>query len=401
MSRGAFMLSPSKQRSGCYCSSSFTLLLLVTLVAAGCGEKKEAAAPAPPDVDVVVAAAQDVPIYNEWISQLNGVNNAEITPKVQGYLLRQNYKDGFFVHKNDVLFELDARPSQAALDAANAQLAVVRANLARAQNDVARDTPLSAQEAIPQKQLENDIANVKALTAGVEAAQAQVEQAQLNLGWTKVRSPIEGIAGKAASQVGELVGTTTKMTTVSQVNPMRAYFSISETAFLKIAPNVAKFIRGGDNQTIKGLPGIEFIQSNGEVYPEKGHLVLVNREVSTQTGTIELAGEFENRGSVLRPGGFGRVRIQTGMHRSAVLVPQRAVQEVQSMYQAVVVDPNNKASFRPIKVGERIGDQWIITDGIKPGDRVVTQGFMKLKEGSVVNPKANTETASASGTGSN
>jgi membrane fusion protein (multidrug efflux system) len=377
-------------------------LLIVSFIVsglflAGCGEKKQAEAPAPPDVDFVVATQLDVPIYQEWISQLSGVSNADITPKVQGYVLKQNYKDGYFVRKDDMLFELDGRPFKAALDAAKAQRELTDANLARAQNDVIRDTPLAAQDAIPQKQLDNDIANVKALTAAVEAAKAQVEQAELNLAWTVVRSPIDGIAGKANSQIGELVGMTTKMTTVSQVNPMRAYFSISETAFLKIAPNVAKLIMGNGSQSALVGPSIEFLQSNGEPYPEKGHLVLVNREVSTQTGTIQLAGEFENKGAVLRPGGFGRVRIQTGMHKGVVLVPQRAILEVQSTYQAVVVGPDNKASFRPVKVGEQVGNQWIITEGVKPGERVVTQGFMKVKEGMVVNPKPFVETAAAGG----
>jgi membrane fusion protein (multidrug efflux system) len=386
------------QHSVAFKASLFIVSFIVSgLFLAGCGEKKQAEAPAPPDVDFVVATQLDVPIYQEWISQLSGVSNADITPKVQGYVLKQNYKDGYFVRKDDMLFELDGRPFKAALDAAKAQRELTEANLARAQNDVIRDTPLAAQDAIPQKQLDNDIANVKALTAAVEAAKAQVEQAELNLAWTVVRSPIDGIAGKANSQIGELVGMTTKMTTVSQVNPMRAYFSISETAFLKIAPNVAKLIMGNGSQSALVGPSIEFLQSNGEPYPEKGHLVLVNREVSTQTGTIQLAGEFENKGAVLRPGGFGRVRIQTGMHKGVVLVPQRAILEVQSTYQAVVVGPDNKASFRPVKVGEQVGNQWIITEGVKPGERVVTQGFMKVKEGMVVNPKPFVETAAAGG----
>ncbi len=368
-----------------------TLGLVTILVLGGCGKKKEAVIPAPPDVDVVTVSQEDVPIFREWVSQLNGVSNADISPKVQGYLLTQNYKDGFFVHKNDVLFELDGRPFKAALDQAKAQLEISRANLARAQNDVIRDTPLAAENAIPQKQLDNDIANVKALTAAVQAGTAQVEQAELNLAWTKVLSPIDGIAGKANSQIGELVGMTTKMTTVSQIDPMRAYFSISESDFLQIAPNVAKLIMGNASEKVLGRPGIEFIQSNGEVYPSRGRLVLVNREVSTQTGTIQLAGEFQNKGATLRPGGFGRVRIQTGTRKGVILVPQRAIIEVQSTYQAVVVGPENKASFRPVKVGGQIGTKWIVTEGIQPGERVVTQGFMRVKEGMVVNPKPFTE----------
>ncbi len=361
--------------------------LMILLVFGGCEKKKEAAVPAPPDVDVVTASQEDVPIFREWISQLNGVSNAEITPKVQGYVLKQNYKDGFFVRKDDVLFELDARPFKAALDQAKAQLEISRANLSRAQNDVSRDTPLAAENAIPQKQLDNDIANVKALTAAVQACTAQVEQAELNLGWTTIHSPIDGIAGKANAQIGELVGTTTKMTTVSQIDPMRAYFSISESDFLQIAPNVAKLIMGNLSERSLGGQEIVFIQSNGEVYPSKGRLVLVNREVSTQTGTIQLAGEFQNKGATLRPGGFGRVRIQTGIRKGVILVPQRAIIEVQSMYQVVVVGPGDKASFRPVKVGDQVADKRIVTEGVLPGERVVTQGFMRVKEGMVVRPK--------------
>lgn len=372
-------------------SACFGLLAAIVLVVfAGCGKKETAAAPAPPQVDVVQVAQEDVPTFNEWVAQLNGDTNAQITPKVQGYLLRQLYKDGNFVKKGELLFEIDPRPFQAALDQAKAQVAVAEANLSKAQTDVARDTPLAAQNAIPQKQLDTDRATEKAYEATVLAAKAQVQQAQLNLAWTKVYSPISGIAGTAVSQVGDLVGMTTKMTTVSTVDPIRAYFSISESAYLQAASKISEIVRGEKH---RGGNPIEFIQANGETYPQKGRITLVNREISAQTGTIQLAAEFPNRDAILRPGGFGRVRIQTGIDKGVLLVPQRAVIEVQSMYQVIVVGPDNKVSFRPIKVAGRVGPNYVVTEGLKPGERVVAQGFMKLKEGMPVSTKPYTVAA--------
>jgi membrane fusion protein (multidrug efflux system) len=346
-------------------------------------------------VEVVDVVQQDIPIYSEWVAQLNGDTNAQIMPKVQGYVLRQNYKEGFFVRRGDLLFEIDQRPFQAALDQSKAQLAVAQADLSKAQTDVARDTPLAAQNAIPQKQLDNDHSAEAAAKAQVNAANAMVEQAQLNLEWTKVYSPIDGIAGVATAQVGDLVGTTTKMTTVSKVDPIRAYFSVAETAYLQSASRISDILRG---KPPSGVPTvIEYIQANDIPYPTKGRIILVNREVSTQTGTIQIAAEFKNPDAILRPGGFGRVRLQTGFHKDALVIPQRAVMEVQSIYQAVVVGADNKAVFRPIKLGERVGSNWIVTDGLKSGDKVVAQGFQRVRDGMTVNPKPFVETATAEG----
>jgi membrane fusion protein (multidrug efflux system) len=368
--------------------------IAIFLLLGGCGEKKAAGPPPPPEVQVVEVTQQDVPIYSEWVAQLNGDTNAQIVPKIQGYLLRQNYHEGFFVKKGDLLFEIDPRPFQAALDQSKAQLAVSQADLSRADTDVIRDTPLSEQNAIPKKQLDNDMAAQAAAKAQVNAAKAMVEQAQLNLDWTKVYSPIDGIAGVATSQVGDLVGTTTKMTTISKVDPIRAYFSVSENAYLQSASKIANVIRG--NASSQPYV-IEYIQANEAPYPKKGRIILVNREVSSQTGTIQIAAEFPNSEAILRPGGFGRVRIQTGDNKGALLVPQKAVIEVQSAYQLVVVGSDNKASFRPIKVGDRIGSNWIVTDGVKPGEKVVVEGFMKVKEGMPVSAKPYVETATAQG----
>ena len=370
------------------------ILITILLLLGGCGEKKAAAAPEPPDVEVADVIQQDVPIYSEWVAQLNGDTNAQITPKVQGYLLKQNYKEGSFVKKDDLLFEIDSRPFEAALDQTKAQLAVAAANLSRTETDVARDTPLAAQNAIPQKQLDNDTSAEAASKAQVEAAKAMIEQAQLNLEWTKVYSPIDGIAGVATAQVGDLVGATIKMTTISKVNPIRAYFSVSEDAYLQVANKIVAVMRNASRGY--AVP-VEYIQANEVAYPLKGHIILVNREVSSQTGTIQFAAEFPNAEAVLRPGGFGRVRIKTGDNKGALLIPQVAVLEVQSAYQVVVVGPDNKASFRPVKVGDRVGKLWIITDGLKAGEKVVTEGFMKVRDGMTVNAKPLVQTAAAEG----
>jgi membrane fusion protein, multidrug efflux system len=359
--------------------------LFLSLLAVGCGKKEEAPPPQPPDVDVIEAAQKDVPVSRDWVAQLNGQVNAEITPKVQGYLLKQNYLDGFFVKKGQLLYEIDPRPFVAALDQAKAEVALAIAKRAEADNNVERDRPLAAQNAIPQKQLDTDISTLEATTAQVDAAKAQKVQAELNLSWTKVYSPIDGLAGTSNSNVGDLVGTSTKMTTVSVINPIRAYFNISESDYLQRAQAISQIVLDGRRET--NPQPVQFIQTNGITYPHKGRIVIVNRQVVASTGTIQLIAEFPNKEGLLRPGGFGNVRIQTGITKNAMLVPQAAVIEVQSMYQLVVITPDNKADFRPVKVGERVGTDWIISEGLKPGDKVVVQGFMKVREGMPVTPK--------------
>lgn len=359
-----------------------TFLFLATFLT-GCGSKQEIGAPEAPLVEVTEVVRRDVPIYTEWVAQLNGPNNAQITPRVQGYLLRQDYRDGFFVKKGQLLYEIDPTPFEAALAQAKAQVAVAAANLSNADTNVARDRPLAAQSAIPQKQLDTDLATQAASKAQLDASEAELTQAKLNLSWTKVYSPIEGIAGLTISQVGNLVGTTTNMTTVSQVNPMWAYFSVSESDYLSRADIFHQIVNGKSFDS----PTVEFIQANGLTYPQKGRIILVNREIASQTGTIQLVAEFPNKMTVLRPGGFGRVRFQTGMNDGALLVPQVAVIEVQSIYQVAVVGGDNKVNFRVVKVGNRVGTDWIIKDGLKPGEQVVVQGFMRLRDGVQVNPK--------------
>jgi membrane fusion protein (multidrug efflux system) len=322
---------------------------------------------------------QDVPIIDEYVAQLNGPVNADITPKVQGYLLKQNYQNGFFVKEGQLLFELDPRQYQASVDQAKADVAVAEANLTRVQADVARDTPLAAQSAIPQKQLDNDIQEQASWVAQLKAKNAALANAELNLGWTKVYSPISGIAGVSNSQIGDLVGTTTKMATVSQVDPIWAYFNISESHFLTIAPEVTQIITGKVSVSSTHSEDIEYIQANNQTFPGKGEFIYVNRQIGTQTGTIQVAAQFSNPGAVLRPGGFGRIRIQSGVNKGALLVPQAAVTQVQSIYMLAVLTPDNKVLFRPVKVGDRVGTNWIITEGLKPGEKVVVDGLLKVQ----------------------
>ena len=365
--------------------SSYICLMLLPMGAflftglVGCAEKEKPAPPAPPEVTVATVVQQDVPIYNDWVAQLNGPVNAEITPKVQGYLLKQEYQNGFFVKKGQRLFELDPRQYEAALDAAKASVAGAEANLAKYQADVARDTPLAAQNAIPQKQLDNDTANRDAAVAQVLAEKASEQNAELNLAWTNVNSPIDGIAGVSNSQIGDLVGTATKMTTVSQVNPIWAYFNISESDFLGVASRVEGIISGKVSRDSLGRTPIEFIQANDALYPEKGRFVYVNRQIGSQTGTIQMAAEFANPNAALRPGGFGRVRIQSGVNKNALLVPQRAVIEVQSNYMVVVLGSDHKATFRPVKMGARVGPNWVVSEGLKPGEQVVAEGIERIQ----------------------
>ena len=359
--------------------------LLLTLAA--CEKQEEKPKPGPPEVLVAEVAQQNVPVVREWVAQLNGPVNADITPKVQGYLLRQDYQNGFFVKKGQLLFELDPRQYQAALEEAKATVAATEANLARVEADVARDTPLAAQNAIPQKQLDNDQANQKSWQAQVQAAKANEQNAELNLAWTKIYSPIDGIAGVANSQIGDLVGTTTKMVTVSQVNPIWAYYNVSESTFLSFATKVTGIISGKvSRNTLKSTP-VEYIQANGEPYPQKGEIIYVNRAIGTQTGTIQMAAEFPNPDAVLRPGGFGSIRITTGVDQGALLVPQPAVIEVQTDYQVIVLTPDNKARFQPVKMGDRVGANWVVTEGLKPGDRVVVEGIQKVQQFAAAAPE--------------
>jgi membrane fusion protein (multidrug efflux system) len=284
-------------------------------------------------------AQQDVPLYTECISTLDGFVNAQIQPQVTGYLVKQYYREGTVVSKGEVLFEIDARPFEAALAQTHGQLAEAQAQLEKTNLDVARDTPLAKESAIPQAQLDNDVKANEAAHALVAAAQAQVDQANLNLGFTKVRSLIDGIAGLAKAQIGDLVGPTSVLTTVSQVQPIKAYFALSEQEYLKFGRQINSSAVG--RQSVANKRNLELILSDGSVYPQKGSIVLADRQVDVKTGTIRMAGAFDNPGSILRPGMFGRLRAVTGIDKGALLVPQRSVMEAQGSYSVVVIDSEN------------------------------------------------------------
>lgn len=358
--------------------------VLLSLWTTGCS-KQEAPAALPPEVEVAGVIQEDVPIYTECISTLDGYVNAQIQPQVTGYLMKQNYREGAVVHKGQVLFEIDPRPFDAALQQSNGQLAQVQAQLGKTELDVARDTPLAKQRAIPQAQLDNDIQANAAAHAMVDAAKAQVEQAELNLGFTQVRSLVDGIAGFAKGQIGDLVGPTTILTTVSQVDPIKAYFAISEQDYMRFAQRISDVSEG--RRAVGGEKILELVMADGSIYPRKGWVLLADRQVDVKTGTIRVAGAFENPGGILRPGMFGRVRAITGMDKGALLVPQRSVVETQGSYSVVVVDGDNKASIRPVKTGERVGEMWVITKGVKAGEQVIAEGVQKAKEGGLVRTK--------------
>lgn len=361
-----------------------TLVLGITTILTGCS-KKEMVQAAPPEVEVTTVVQQDVPLYTESISTLDGYVNAQIQPQVTGYLLSQNYHEGSVVHKGQVLFEIDQRPFQAALEQSKGQLAQTQALLGKTKLDVQRDAPLAKQSAIPQAQLDNDIQAFEAAQAQVKAAQAQVEQAELNLSFTQVRSLVNGIAGLAKGQIGDLVGPTTVLTTVSQVEPIKANFAISEQEYLRFAERISDVAEGRKQNTTR--KNLELVLSDGSVYSQKGSVVLADRQVDLKTGTIRLAGAFDNPRSILRPGMFGRIRAVTGVDKGALLVPQRAVVENQGSYSVVVVDAANKASIRPIKIGQRVGEMWVVTEGLKPGEQVIAEGMQKAREGAVVRTK--------------
>jgi membrane fusion protein (multidrug efflux system) len=369
----------------------------VLLFGLGCG-KSEPPKPPPPDVQVVQVEKKDVPVWNEWIGTLDGLVNAQIKPQVTGYLLRQTYTDGAFVKKGQLLFEIDPRTFQAALDQAKGQLAnaegqlaTAHANQVKAQNDVTRYTPLAKEQAIPQQDLDNAVqaneaakAQVQAAKAAIEAAKAKVASAQLDLGFTKVVSLIDGIAGIAQAQIGDLVSQSTLLTTVSTVDPIKVYFPVSEREYLDYVrehPDAAK--RGGQ----ESLSAFELILADGSVYPHKGTFSFADRQVDVKTGTLRLQAVFPNPGNVLRPGQYARIRAIIRTAKGALLVPQRAVTEQQGSYQVAVVSSGNKVEIRPVKVGERVGSQWIIETGLKPGDRVVAEGTQKVRPGAIVTPK--------------
>lgn len=362
----------------------FPLLTSVAFLSCGGCQSKQAAAPSPTEVEVADVVQKDVPIYGEWVATLDGYVNAQIQPQVTGYLIKQNYKEGSFVRKGDVLFEIDPRPFQAVLDQAGALLAQAEAQLGKTQLDVDRDTPLAKERAIAQSQLDNDVQANLAAKAAVKSGEAQVEQSQLNLGFTHITSLVDGIAGIAQVQIGNLVSQTTVLTSVSQVNPIKAYFPISEQEYLRFADRINAQTQ---QQVPTDAPPLDLILADGTLYPQKGWILLVDRQVDVTTGSIRIVSAFPNPKNILRPGQFGRVRAATTTRKDALLIPQRSVTELQGTYQVAVVGNDNKVSIRLVKVGERVGTLWIIEEGLKPGERVVVEGVQKVRGGAIVNPK--------------
>ena len=367
-------------------TSRVVLILLVATVSlsSGCGRTNAAPAVPSPEVEVAKVVQEDVPIVSEWVATLDGYVNAQIQAQVAGYVVAQNYKEGSLVRKGQILFQIDPRPFQALLDQANAQLAQAQAQLGKTEMDVGRDTPLARERAIAQSQLDNDIQANHAAKAAVKAAEAQVEEARLNLDFTAVKSLVDGIAGIAQVQIGNLVNPTTVLTSVSQMDPIKVYFSISEQEYLHFAERI-------NAQTQKeipsGGPSFDLILADGSTYPHKGIGLLTNRQVDTTTGSIQLVCSFPNPHNILRPGQFGRLRAAAEVRRGALLVPQKAVSELQGSYQLAVVGSDNRVSIRPVTVGERVGEDWIIESGVKPSELVIVEGLQKVQSGSTVKIK--------------
>jgi len=384
-------------------------LLAVGLVVAvrHSGARPPARALDPPAVEVAKVEQRDVPVYGEWIGTLAGLVNAEVKAQVTGYLIRQDYKEGSFVRKGQLLFEIDPRPFQATLHQAEGQLAQAKAqlvedeaNLANAeanqvksQLNVDKYEPLAKAEAASQQDLDNAVqtnlankaqvqeakAAIAAAKAQIQAAQAAVETATINLGFTRLTSPIEGIADKAQMQVGDLVSPLSgTLTTVSTLDPIRDYFTVSEQDYLHLRQRLS----GADSGHWK----LQLILADGKTYPHEGDFFFTERAVDQNTGAIELAALFPNPENILRPGQYGKVRAVTGMRSNALLIPQAAVTELQGSYEVAVVGQDDRVAIRPVRVGEQIGAMWVVLEGLKPGERVVVEGQQNLRPGALVQP---------------
>jgi membrane fusion protein (multidrug efflux system) len=402
-------------------ASEIGVLIFVILVLTGCTRAAAGTQPPPPpEVEVTEAQQKDIPIQREWVGTLDGTVNAAIKAQVTGYLLTQNYSEGAFVTKGQLLFEIDPRPFQAALDQtqgqfsqangqlaqanaqlsqAQAQLLQAQANQRRTQLDVERYTPLAKQQAVSQQDLDNATQNniaaeaqveaakaqietakaqIQAANAAVEAAKAAVEAARVNLGFTHITSPIAGIAGKAQVQIGNLVSPAAgPITTVSTLDPIKVEFTVPEQEYLN-------FMRSG--MALDRLQ-LALILADGTTYGQKGKFLFADRQVDPGTGAIELTGLFPNPGNTLRPGQYGKIRATVGVHAGAVLIPQAAVTELQGSYQIAVVGQDNRVAIHPVKAGERAGSMWVIEDGLKAGESVVVEGQQTLRPGAQVQPK--------------
>ncbi len=374
-------------------------LVVIGVVIGAVRPKHVAGAQTPAEVEVVQVAEKDVPIYGEWIGTLDGLTNADVRAQVTGYLMKQAYQEGAFVKQGQLLFQIDPRPFQAALDQAEGQLAQAKALLAnavavqgRTQLDVERYGPLAKEQAASQQDLDNAVQNNLAAKATVQTAEAQiksseasVETAKINLDFTRLIAPIDGIAGQAQLQVGALVNLSSgPVTSVSTVDPIKVYFTVSEPQYLgwrKRFPTESSRLEADKNLRL------ELILADGSVYPHTGTFYFADRQVDVGTGAIRIAGLFPNPGNILRPGGYGKVRAVIRLQQNALVVPQRAVSELQGGYQVAVVGPDNKVTIKTVTVGDRVGNDWVIPDGLKPGDKVIAEGIQKVRPGAQVNPK--------------
>ena len=354
----------------------------ITLLIATACDKQKAAPPPTPTVEVVSVAQRDVPIYMEWIGSLDGAVNAVIRPQVTGYLIRQSYREGDLVKQGQPLFEIDPRTFEAAVEEAKGLRAQQVARFETAKANLARIKPLAAVNAVSQKDLDDANGSFLSAKAQLEAAEASLMTAKLNLGFTKITSPVTGIAGIAKAQIGDLLSPTmaTELTTVSTVDPVRVYFNISEREYLKMVAFLGEGKRPGETP-------LDLFLVDGSQYPHQGKVAVLNRQVDTTTGTFKVAALFPNPDNILRPGQYGKVRATMAVAKGALLVPQRAVTEVQGKYLVAVVGADNKVDIRPVTVGERIGGEWIIGKGLQPGDQVIAEGTQKVRPGAAVNPK--------------
>ncbi len=348
-----------------------------------CKEEQAATAPPPPEVLVADAATRDVPVYREWIGTLDGSENAEIRARVTGYLLKRNYAEGSLVKKGDLLFEIDQRPFEASLAEAKSQLEQGKAMQFASQAEADRSKELFSQRVISEREYTNKTQLNQSSIAKVAALGAAVDQAQLNLNFCKITSPVEGIAGIAQAQVGDLVGTASSvvLTSVSTLDPMKVIFPVSESDYLAANQRVQEAL----SKPLEERPErIELILADGSAFPQKARLLSVDRQVKASTGTILVTALLPNPGSVLRPGFFARARIEADVLKDAIVVPQRAVYEVQGSYQLGIIGADGKAEIRPVKVGPRTNTDWVITSGLKSGEKVVVEGLQKIKAGSPV-----------------
>lgn len=365
-------------------SLSFALgacCILVGLTACG---KKTQPAPSPPEVLVTEVKKQDVPIYNEYVGQLDASVNATIEARVQGYLISQNYKEGQPIKKGDILFQIDRRPFEAALAQAKAAFLQADASAKQAELNGQRSTDLFQRHVASEQERDNAVQSAVAARAQAEAQRAAVEQAQVNLDYTTITAPVDGIAGLVRVQVGDLISAGTVLTTVAKVDPVKAYFTVSEQRYSEYANRYAD---PQERATHEKELRFELILADGSIYPHEGEMYAADNQVDVRTGSLRVAALFPNPGNILRPGQFARIRVRSDVRKGALLVPQRAVTELQGTYQVAVVGPDNKAHVQPVKMGRRIEQEWIVEDGLHAGERVVVEGVQKVREGMTVNPK--------------